>query len=285
LADFPGQWKREKECPTEEVLYEALLALYSAGGEPVLRDSTAPYFDQDRYPSTWGRVNVLWKEAHGETIGQFSLRRGLVEPPKLKAPKVVPVLTEDAICEAWSAASQEIDGKIPVSFYVEGEEWKLGKQAIERALQEGLYGLADGGDLMGLLVRRGMRKPRATKGWRHGLGTELALKAQLEFMADHGRWPNLADPAAPYIEACPRFRHVDQWLRKNHGTTLLEQRNLHRMNSVLPAVHGWKQEHGSFPTARSGDASAYFGWKERWGAINALLKKHGSSLVKVRNDF
>ena len=113
------------------------------------------------------------------------------------------------------------------------------------------------------------------------------LEACKAYFAEHGKWPNnKSGDASKYFDFPITWGAIDRQVGSLYQL-LIAQRFLREPQRVseegiLEACKAYFAEHGKYPSAKSGDASKYFGFSITWGGISQQIGSLSQFLRRLK---
>jgi len=125
----------------------------------------------------------------------------------------------------------------------------------------------------------------------HGLAK--IKKGIRKFKAEHGKIPSvLTGDATEDVGYRTSWVNVNNWLRTHgHGSLaqLCQRMGVassvsHSLEAIRVGVALFEKEHGRPPRQRDGDATSYVTYRTTWRAVDAWLRRNGTSLGASSTD-
>jgi hypothetical protein len=286
--------RRRQEVAVSQILRWADAYHRHAGEWPTLKSGRI----RESRGETWAAMDAaLRKGLRGLPVGS-SLARLLAQERGVRNPQNLPKLTRQGIL-AWADAYHQRCGSWPMSDSgpipeAPGETWA----AVDRALTNGLRGLAKGSSLVRLLAEARGKRNRSQL---PDLTSAIILAWADAHHQRSGRWPNVKSgpvPDSPGETWAGIDAALSQGFRGLPGGTTLAQllaeergvRNRKRLPAYTEAkILAWAEAHrrrtGRLPTAYSGPIMDAPG--ETWRAVEVALRQGrrglpgGSSLYQL----
>ena len=296
LAQLRKEYITGKETPLiEDLIVKAMKDYHEEHGKYPVANRSGDASKYIGFKITWTAINTCLKKGlrglpKGSSLAQLRKEYITGEKP----------LTEDFIVKAIKSYYEE-HGKYPSCESGDASKYigfKITWSAIDTCLREGLRGLPGGSTLAQL-------KQDYNLGIEPDLTEDLIVKAIKDYFEEHDKYPPCSSgDASKYIGFKITWLAIDRCLRDGNrglpgGSSLFKLRKEYNLGIepdlteeiIVKAMKDYHEEHGKYPSLKSGDASKYIGFKITWTAIDACLREGfrglpgGSSLAQLRKEY